>query len=135
MQGARCSDDVSQIPGFDRLKGPFREGVTIEVKLNGARPILNEQEGAAVADQPTGHREPMICFLELGLVLEFKIALQITGQRCAAEIIGKRGARLTQCSKLCAALCYQAIFVFRLLWIVHVCIPFVLPYRPCLRDA
>ena len=75
MQGAGCSDDVSQIPGLDRLNGLFREGVTIEVKLNGARPILNEEEGAAVADQPTGHREPMICFLELGLVLGFKIAL------------------------------------------------------------
>ena len=135
MQETGCGNDVSQIPSFDRLNRLLGEGVTIQVKLNGARPILNEQEGAAIADQPTGHRETMICCLELGLVLRFKIALQITGQCCAAEIIGKRRARLTQRGELCAALCDQAIFIFRLLWIVHVCLPFVLPYRPCLRDA
>ena len=77
----------------------------------------------------------MICGLKLGLILRFKISLQIAGQGCAAEIIGKRGTRLAQCSELCAALCDQAIFIFRLLWLVHVFLPFVLPYRPCFRDA
>ena len=77
----------------------------------------------------------MIRGLELGLVLRLKVTLQITGQGCAAEIIGKRGTRLAQYSELCAALCDQAIFVLRLLWIVQDYFPFPLAYRPCLRDA
>jgi hypothetical protein len=53
--------------------------------------------------------------------------LQFAGQRGPAEIIGKCRTGRPQCSELCAALCDQAIFIIRLLWVVHDYLPFVLP--------
>jgi hypothetical protein len=69
----------------------------------------------------------MIRCLQFGLVPRLKIALQFAGQRGPAEIIGKCRAGRPQCSELCAALCDQAIFIIRLLWVVHDYLPFVLP--------
>ena len=55
IQCAGRRHNVAEIPGLDILDGLFTQLLPIEVKLNRAGTILNQEKRAAIANQPPRH--------------------------------------------------------------------------------
>ncbi|MCY1369939.1 hypothetical protein D9M69_570060 [compost metagenome] len=110
-QGAFGADDVTQVPGLDLGQGLFRQGLAVDIGLQAAAAVLQDQEGAAVEHDATSNLDRNGCGFQLFLGLVGVLFLQVREVVGAAEVVGEGdGPGFTHGGKLFLALGDQPVF-------------------------
>ena len=95
-QHTRGRNDISEIPAFNGLQRVLAQALAVNIKLDGVRSVLDQQKGAAVADQSASNSKGTILLGKRLFGLGTILCLQITSHGRATKIIRKGIPRLAQ---------------------------------------
>ena len=113
VHGPFGTNNIPQIPALDLGQGRLIEALAVEVQLDLAGAVLNQQERAAVANQTPGDSEALVLLFELLLAARAVFALQVSRPARAPEVVGEGVALRAQLSQLAAPLGDQLVLLVR----------------------